>query len=167
LREHASQLSKQGKLDQAVAVLERGLLMLPDVVELLFDLGSLHLKRNARQRALTLLKRAAALAPHRPEVLAELARALCLDGAYAAAAELYRQALALRPDDALSRANLAVCLLELDDRDQGEAQLREAVQGRPEMMGRAIHSLAASSHGRFFLRPSAVKDFLTRSSQLR
>lgn len=162
-RELASQLSNQGRPDQAVAVLERGLLMLPDVVELLLGLGSLHLRRNARGQALTLLERAAELAPDRPDVLVELARAQCLDGAYDTAARLYRQALALRPDDAMSRANLAVCLFEMGERDQGEMKLREAVRGRPEMLARAIHSLAAPSHGRFFLRPTAVVDFLSTS----
>jgi Tfp pilus assembly protein PilF len=133
----------------------------------LLDLGSLQLRQNARHQARALLERAAALAPNRPDVLAELARALCLDGFYDAAATHYQQALALRPDDAMSRANLAVCLLEMGKRDQGEMKLREAVRGRPDMIGRAIHSLAAPSHGRFFLRRSVAVDFLNKSSDLR
>ena len=166
-RELARQFSNEGRLDQASAVLERGLVVLPDALELLLDLGSLRLRRNSRDQARTLLERAAALAPDRADILAELARALCLDGAYDAAATLYRQALALRPEDAMSRANLAVCLLEMGERDQGEMKLREAVRGHPDMIGRAIHSLAAPSHGRFFLRRSAVLNFLSVSADLR
>jgi len=46
------------------------------------------------------------------------------------------------------------------DRNGGEASVREAIRGRPEMFGHAIMALAASSHGRFFLRPSAATKFL-------
>jgi tetratricopeptide (TPR) repeat protein len=166
-REHANQLSIQGEQDEAIAVLECGLLALPDTVELMLDLALLYLRRNARHQASRLLERAAMLAPNRPDVLAARARALVLDGAYDEAAKHYQRALSLRPDDAMSRANLAVCLLEMGERDQGEMKLREAVRGRPDMIGRAIHSLAAPGHGRFFLRPSAVIDFLNRPTDLR
>jgi tetratricopeptide (TPR) repeat protein len=166
-REYASQLSNQGERDKAIAILECGLLAQPDIVELMLDLASLYLQRNARDRARRLLERAAILAPDRPDVLVALARALVLDGAYDEAAKHYQRALSLRPDDAMSRANLAVCLLEMGERDQGEMKLREAVRGRPDMIGRAIHSLAAPRHGRFFLRWSAVMDFLNRPTDLR
>jgi tetratricopeptide (TPR) repeat protein len=134
-REHANQLSIQGEQDEAIAVLECGLLALPDTVELMLDLASLYLRRNARHQARRLLERAAMLAPNRPDVLAARARALVLDGAYDEAAKHYQRALSLRPDDAMSRANLAVCLLEMGERDQGEMKLREAVRGRPDMIG--------------------------------
>ena len=48
----------------------------------------------------------------------------------------------------------------MGDRDAGEASIRMATGGRPQMLGRAIVSLAASSHGRFFLHPSAAARFL-------
>jgi hypothetical protein len=51
-------------------------------------------------------------------------------------------------------------LLEMGDRDAGEASLRAATRGIPQLAGQAITSLAAASHGRFFLRPSAVAKFL-------
>jgi Flp pilus assembly protein TadD len=73
---------------------------------------------------------------------------------------LFRHALGLRPDDAMTRNNLGACLLELGERDAGEASLRAAVRSAPQMAGLAITSLAAASHGRFFLRPSAVAKFL-------
>jgi len=50
--------------------------------------------------------------------------------------------------------------MEMGDRDAGQASLREAMRGRPEMFGRAILSLAATAHGRFFFRPSAAAKFL-------
>jgi predicted Zn-dependent protease len=103
------------------------------------------------------------MAPGRLDVLAGLAQVMLLDGEYAAAAETYRRVLALRPDDAMARADLGRCLLEMGERDAGEASIRTATGGRPHMVGRAIASLAASSHGRFFLRPSAATKFLRGS----
>jgi Flp pilus assembly protein TadD len=101
-------------------------------------------------------------APGRPDILIELAMTLLYDGEYAAAADAFRHALALRPEDALARANLATCLLEMGERDGGEATLRSILRGRPNMLGRAVYALSASSHGRFFFRPSAVAKFLGR-----
>ena len=72
----------------------------------------------------------------------------------------YVDTLGLRPDDAMSRNNLGLCLLEMGERDAGEASLRAAVRGVPQMAGLAITSLATASHGRFFLRPSAAAKFL-------
>ncbi len=48
----------------------------------------------------------------------------------------------------------------MGERDAGEASLREAMRGAPHMAGQAITTLAAASHGRFFLRPSAASKFL-------
>jgi thioredoxin-like negative regulator of GroEL len=89
-----------------------------------------------------------------------LARVLVQDGEYASAADAYRQALAHRPDDAFARADLAACFLEMGDRDAGEASLRSALRSGTHLLGRTTHALAASSHGRFFFRPSAVVKFL-------
>jgi hypothetical protein len=48
----------------------------------------------------------------------------------------------------------------MGERDAGEANLRSALRSGPQMLGRTVHALAASSHGRFFFRPSAVAQFL-------
>ena len=71
-----------------------------------------------------------------------------------------RQVLAVRPDDALTRANLAACLLEMGEREAGETNLRLALRGRPQMLGRTTYALVNSSHGRFFFRQSAFAKFL-------
>jgi Flp pilus assembly protein TadD len=101
-----------------------------------------------------------AAAPDRYDVLPALAKVMALDGEYAPAADLFRRALALRPDDAVTRNNLGMCLLELGERDAGEAVLRETVRGAPQMAWQAVTSLAAASHGRFFLRPSDAARFM-------
>jgi tetratricopeptide (TPR) repeat protein len=159
-REYADQLAKAGRLGEAIAVAEAGLQLTPDVVELQVDLGRLYLSRNDRVRARSMLLQALAAAPGRRDIQAVLARVMVFDGEYAAAADIYRHALALQPDDAMARVDLGMCQLELADRSAGEASLRAATRGRPEMLGRAIHSLASASHGRFFFRPSAAAKFL-------
>jgi predicted Zn-dependent protease len=162
--EQASQLAKSGRLDDAIAVLENGLALAPDALDLQLELGLLHLKANSRGKARALLSpQVLAAAPERYDVLAELARAMHADGEYAAAAELFRRVLGLRPDDPMIRSNLGVCLLEMGERDAGEANLRAAARDDPHMAGSAILSLASSSHGRFFLRPSAAAKFLQKT----
>ncbi|MEA2896869.1 MAG: hypothetical protein QOJ84_2484 [Bradyrhizobium sp.] len=158
--EYGGQLAKIGRLDESIAVLESGLALAPEMVDLRMELGFVHLKRNDRAKARTLFVQVLAASPERHDVLPALAKVMALDGEYAAAAELFRRALGLRPDDAVTRNNLAACLLEMGERDAGEAMLRAAVRSGPQMAGLAITSLAAASHGRFFLRPSAVAKFL-------
>jgi predicted Zn-dependent protease len=164
-RELASRLNKRGETGAAIAVLEDGLALAGNIVELQIDLATLHLGRNSRSLAREVLTKALAAAPGRPDIMALLARLMLLDGEYAAAAAAYRHALAQRPDDAATRADFAVCLMELDDREAGEANLRAAMRGRPDLLYRAVHSLAAPAHGRLFLRPSAVVRFLTEDKR--
>jgi Flp pilus assembly protein TadD len=132
----------------------------PEAIDLQLDLARLHIQHNQRGKARAILAKAREAEPGRPEILAELARVLLLDGEYAAAADAYRHALAHRPDDAMTRADLAACLLEMGERDAAETALRSALRSGPHMIGRTTHALTASSHGRFFFRPSALAKFL-------
>lgn len=160
-QELAGQLSRAGRIDEAVAVIENALGFAPGAVDLQLDLARLLLARNERGKARGILAKAREAAPAHPDILTALARAMLLDGDYAAAADVYRHALALRPDDAVTRADFSACLLEMGDRDAGEANLRLAFRGRPQMIGRTTYALVHSSHGRFFFRPSAVAKFLS------
>jgi predicted Zn-dependent protease len=159
-RELASQLRKKGEQAEAIAVLEVCLALAPGIVELLMDLAALRLARNERGLARAALSKALAAAPGRSDVLALQAQVLLLDGEYASAADAYRHVLAQKPDEAMIRTEFAVCLMELGERAAGEQHLRTATRDRPQLLLRAIHSLAAARHGRFFLRPSAVAQFL-------
>ena len=158
--EYASQLGKIARVDEAIAVLESGLALTPDAVDLRTQLGYLHIKRNNRTEARAIFSQLLAAAPERYDVLVGLAKVMALDGEYAAAADLYRRALGMRPDDAVTRTNLGVCQLEMGEREAGEACLRAIAHGAPQLAGQALTSLAAASHGRFFLRPSAAAKFL-------
>ena len=159
-REYAGQLLKLGRFDEAVEIIESGIAFAPDAVDLQLDLARLCLSRNDRGKARTILSQALAAAPGRPDILAALAKVSLLDGDYAAAADMFQHLLALWPDDAMTRADLAACQLELGERATGETTLRAATRGSPDMLGRAVHLMAATSHGRFFFRPSAAVKFL-------
>jgi predicted Zn-dependent protease len=159
-RELASQLGKSGDTKEAIAVLERCLADAPHLAELQMDLALLNLGGNNRRRARAAASTALASAPGRADLVALMARIMLLDGELEAAAGAYRQVLAQHPDDAMIRTEFAVCLLEMGERAGGEANLRAATGRDPHLMLRAVHSLTASSRGRFFLRPSAVRKLL-------
>ncbi|MGJ5051448.1 tetratricopeptide repeat protein [Bradyrhizobium oligotrophicum] len=159
-QELAGRLAKSGQLGEAIAVIEEALTLSPDSVDLQLDLGRLSLQANDRVRARTHLLAAREAAPGRPDILIELAWVQFLDGDYAEAADTYRHALGLRPDDTQTRANLAMCLAEMGDRDGAQAALRTVVRGRPHLLTRAAYTLAVTSHGRFFFRPSGAARFL-------
>lgn len=159
-QELAGRLAKAGQIHDAIGVIEDALALSPDSVDLKLDLARLCLRTNDRARAHANLVAARDAAPGRPDILIELASVQFLDGAYADAADAFRRALGLRPDDTQSRASLAMCLLEMGERDGAQAALRTLLRGRPHLLTRAAYALAASSHGRFFFRPSAAAKFL-------
>ncbi|WP_316186094.1 MULTISPECIES: tetratricopeptide repeat protein [unclassified Bradyrhizobium] len=159
-QELAGRLAKSGQLGDAIAVIEEALTLSPDSVDLQLDLGRLSLQANDRVRARTHLLAAREAAPGRPDILIELAWVQFLDGDYAEAAGTYRHALGLRPEDTQTRANLAMCLMEMGDRAGAKAALRTVVRGRPHLLSRAAYTMVVSSHGRFFFRPSDAAKFL-------
>ena len=159
-QELAGQLAADGREGEAISAIEEGLALAPGNIDLQLDLARLDIQRNDRSKAREILLEAKQAAPGRWDIWVTLARVLLLNGEYADAADAYRHALALRPDDAMTRADLATCLLEMEDREGGEAALRLALRGRPHMLGRATAALVHSSHGRFFFRKSAVASFL-------
>lgn len=159
-QELAGRLAKSGQIGEAIGVIEEALALSPGSADLKLDLARLCLQANDRARARANLLAVREAAPGRPDVLVELAWVLFLEGDYAKAADAYRHALGLRPEDTQTRANLAMCLMEMGDRDGAEAALRNTLRGRPHLLARAAYTLAVSSHGRFFFRPSAAAKFL-------
>jgi Flp pilus assembly protein TadD len=159
-QELAGQLAALGHLDEAIAAVESALAMIPGAIDLQLDLARLHLQHNERHKARAVLAAARDAAPERPDIWVMLARVLFQDGEYVSAADAFRHALGHRPDDVYIRADLAVCLLEMGNRDSGEASLRSAFRNGAQMLGRTTHALTGSSHGRFFFRPSAAVKFL-------
>jgi predicted Zn-dependent protease len=158
-QELAGQLAKAGQIDEAIATIEGGRVLVPENIDLQVDLGRLYLQKFEPAKARAALAAAREAAPGRADIISEFARALQLDGDHAGAADAFRHVLALNPDDALARANLASCLLELGQRDGGEAALRAVLRGKPHLLGRVAYVMAAASHGRFFFRPSTAAKF--------
>lgn len=158
--EQAGLFARKGRFEEAVAVLESGLALVPGSVELHMELGFVHLKRNDREKARAMMSKALETAPGRPDILAALAKIMTMDGEYADAADHYRRVLALWPNDPVSLNNLGVCLLEMGRREEGEACFRAALRSAPQAAGMIVTSLASASHGRFFLRPSDAARFL-------
>ena len=76
-----------------------------------------------------------------------------------AAADYFRRYLADRPNDSGAWLNLGHCLLELGQRDAGYECFRTAARGDAKRYGIALSSLAASSRGRFWLKPSAAAQY--------
>ena len=151
-------LGDLGFFDEAIQVFESGLAAAPEAIVLNIGLGYIHLRRNDRASARGEFAKARTAAPRRRDAAIALARVMALDGEFAAAADLYRMVLQAAPADWPRRIELAKCLLEIGAREDGEAMLREAARGSG--LGPAIKALAATSHGRFFLRPSAAAKFL-------
>lgn len=153
-------LNAAGHYEEALRVLDLALDLMPTADGLRIALGHIQLKLNDRERARGAFEHVCAAAPGRRDAMVALAKLATAEGQYAEAAALYRQALAQQPDDPPSRISLGKCLLELGRRDEGEAIIRRAIQDAPSFAPLAISALAAASHGRLFLRPSAALAFL-------
>jgi len=153
-------LGEAGRCEEGIPVLEAGLALAPDADGLRVALGHLHLRRGDCPAARQAFQQVHAAAPGRHDAMLGLARAMALQGDCAEAAGLYRRALALRPDDPLTRIALGKCLLEMGLREEGEAAIRAAGRGSATLAGLALTALAATPHGRAFLRPSAATRFL-------
>jgi tetratricopeptide (TPR) repeat protein len=152
-------LAEAGRVEEALAVLSSGLDLSPATAVLRVALGHLHLRLNDRARARALFDEVRAAAPLRVDARVGLARVLELEGDYAGAVELYRSALQTRPE-ATTQIRLGRCLLELGEREAGEAALQAAASASAHATGLAIAGLAAAPRGRIFLRPSAAASFL-------
>lgn len=162
--ELALQLRKAGRFDEAMSVTESGLALAPQSADLQLALGYVLAERNERGRAQAVFARVHAAEPTHHDALLALAAAVIWDGDYGRAADLYRRALAIKPSDD-TRIRLGKCLLELRQREEAEALFRAAAGGLNKFAAPAVIAMVSASHGRIFLRPSSVLDFLSvRSS---
>jgi tetratricopeptide (TPR) repeat protein len=153
-------LFSQRRLDEAQAVLERGLKLAPAMAELSVMLGGIFLDHADWANARLIFARALANAPGQPGALFGLGAALMGEGEFAPAAERFRQALARDPGYTQARLRLAACLLELDRRDEALTCLRAAVQTAPQCYAEALRTLVSAGRGAFCLKPSAAAAML-------
>lgn len=154
------QLAAAGLPLDAIAILEEGLTLAPGSAALKLALANLLLQRNDRTGARRLFEEAHAAEPNRVDGLVGMAKVSVLDADYAAAAADYRRALALQPQHAFLRIELAKCLLETGAEEEGLALLRSASGGSPALAAQGAVALAASGHGKFFLRTDRALQFM-------
>ena len=153
-------LGRLGRYDEAVAAFEAGLAREPDAIILRVGLGYVLLNRGDRAAARAQFEQVRALAPARYDATVAMADVMAAEGDYVAAIVLYRRALDMQPGNAITQISLGRCLLEIGDRDAAERALRTATAGEAARAWPAVVALAATPHGRAFLRPSAVSSFL-------
>lgn len=155
-RELGYLLGAMERYDEAVEALHRGLEIAPMMPELSIELGYVWLRRRSFSDAKVAFGRALGISPHLPGALFGMAKAHQELGENQAAAECFRHCLLGRPNDTQSWTNLGHCLLELGQLDAGYECFRTAARGDAKLYGDALTSLAASGHGRFWLKPSAA-----------
>jgi tetratricopeptide (TPR) repeat protein len=159
-RELGILLSSMRRFDEAEAVLKRGLEAEPTSVDLSLDLGNFFIVRADANNAKIAFARALVNAPRDPRALLGLGVAHLYGGEVERAVERFRQILAIQPDHLGAQLNLAQCLLQLGRCEDAFASLRGLVRSAPHHYGKAIKTMAAASRGRFWLRPSAARQFL-------
>ncbi len=153
-------LFSQRRLDEAEAVLRRGIECGPAMPELSVVLGGILLDRADWAGAKAAFARVLELAPRQPNALYGLGTALMEAGEFNMAAERFKQALAVDPAYAQARLSLGTCLLELGQPDEAIACFRAAVNAVPQLYGKALRTLVMAGRGQFWLKPSAAAEML-------
>jgi tetratricopeptide (TPR) repeat protein len=153
-------LASMARYDEAIEAFQRGLGIAPMMPELSIHLGNVLLQRRRCADAKIAFARALAILPDSADALLGMAKAHQEVGESEAAAQYFRRCLMMRPNEADIWLNLGHCLLELGQCDAGYECFREGARGDAKRYGRALTSLAASSRGRFWLKPSEAAGHL-------
>lgn len=125
----AVELVRSHRFDDAIAMLDRGLLDHPDDPELMVQLGRLLARRGSTIRAKKLLERVLQLRPGDAQVLKSLAEVEVYLGNLEASVELYRKSLAAYPADSEAHYQLAFALYVQGDLKSSLEAARLATEG--------------------------------------
>lgn len=145
-RLHGIALFQLDRFDDALAALDAALVLAPDSVDVLCNLGSVRVACGRVDDALRALEAAQRLAPTHPAVLNGLGNARRAAGDLAGAREAYAAATVAAPDHIGAWCNLAAAELALGDVQQAERSARHAVTlvpAHPEALFVLGHALAA------------------------
>jgi tetratricopeptide (TPR) repeat protein len=153
-------LAAMERYDEAIEALNRALELAPLVPQLSIQLGYVLLNRKDAAGAKAAFARALGIVPDSLDALFGTAKSLQGLGEYQAAADYYRRCLIATPDDESTLLNLGHCLLEAGQIEAGYECFRTAARGDAKRAGHALASLATSSRGRFWLKPSRALQFL-------
>jgi tetratricopeptide (TPR) repeat protein len=127
----ADRFIRQGRVADAIGLLERTVHDYPDSGEAWLLMGKAYLAKNDA-RAEQALRTAVRLAPDLVEAPFYLGAVRFLRGDYREAAAHFRQAVKLKPDFALAHYNLGHCLVRLGDRSGATLAFRTAVSCKPD-----------------------------------
>jgi tetratricopeptide (TPR) repeat protein len=153
-------LSELDRDEEAIETFRRGIEIAPIMPGLSIQLGYAHLRRREVSAARAAFAHALDILPESADALFGMGKAHQEVGENDAAAGFFRRYLAIRPDDAGALITYGHCLLELGQLDAGYGCFRTAARGGPKRYARALGSLIASGHGRFWLKPSAAARYL-------
>jgi tetratricopeptide (TPR) repeat protein len=153
-------LAEMDRDAEAIEAFRNGIAIAPMMPELSVQLGYAHLRCRDVVAARSAFARALDIVPNSPDALFGMAKSHQEVGENQEAAEFFRRYLAIRPNDAGAWITYGHCLLEQGELDNGYACFRTAARGSPQRYSRALSSLIASGHGRFWLKPSAAAQYL-------
>jgi tetratricopeptide (TPR) repeat protein len=148
------------RYNEAIEVLSRGHELLPMMPELSILLGNVFLGCRNFPNAKIHFARALNISPDSVDALYGLGMAHWRLCEYQAAADLFRRCVMRNPDDVSTWLGLGHCLLELGQRDAGYDCFRAVARRDPKHYGSALAALVNSGRSRFWLKPSAAKQFL-------
>ena len=148
------------RLDEAEAVLRRGIERAPAMPELSVVLGGILLDRADWAGAKAAFARVLELAPRQPSALYGLGTALLEAGEFNLAAERFRQALAVDPAYAQARLSLGTCLLELGQPRRSDRLFARGGERRPATLRQGAADAGDGGRGQFWLKPSDAAEVL-------
>ncbi len=117
----------------SVSILSRGYERAPDNVHVLTNYGLELVEREQYEQGIALLARAAGEVPMVATVHVNLGYAYAKTGRLAEARHEYEAALPLRPDDPKLEMELGRLLVQLDEREEAETRLKDAVAHDPSL----------------------------------
>jgi tetratricopeptide (TPR) repeat protein len=128
----ADRLMRQGKVAEAIALLQQTVKDYPDSSGGWLLLGTALLARQDLGGAEEALRTASRLASDSVEIAFYLGNVRFLRNDHREAAAYFQQAVQRKPDFALAHYNLGQCLMRLGDRDGAIAAFRAAVRCKPD-----------------------------------
>ena len=129
---YGATLSKENRLPEARAALERAVQLGPWYWDIQGNLGTVLAKMEKFPEAVEAYQRALQSQPNRIEIRENLARALVRLGKIDDAAAEYRRVLATPPGSAESYAGLGICLMLLNRPTEAMDQFQAALRMRPD-----------------------------------
>ena len=150
-------LARQGRLDEAIAVLEGAVVATPGDVEARGLLADAYFQTRQFARAIPLYRDFLDANPGHAGAEANLAAALAATGATDEALDRFRRAVEAAPANPDARLNLAAALIEAGDLDEAAVHAAEAVALNPTFVpARDLYGRILAGQGKI---PEAIAQF--------